>query len=342
VRGGKAEPRVSVLLPVRDAAEFLGLAVDAVLRQTLSELELVVVDDGSLDASPDIVIERGQRDPRVRLLRCPGSGLVAALNAGLQACRAPAVARMDADDVCHPRRLEEQLRHLDRHPEVGVVSCQVRLFPRSRLAGGYRVYEDWLNRLSTHDAMARERFVEAPLVHPTAMVRRHLLEEAGGYRDLGWPEDYDLWLRLFAADVRFAKLDRPLYFWREHSERLTRSDPRYTTDAFLRCKAHHLLEGPLAASPPLVVWGAGQTGRKLSRLLIAGGAAVEAFVDIDPGKIGGTVRDRPVVGPEELPSLLRRQPVVLVAVASRGARALIRHRLVGLGLVEGHDFWCVA
>ena len=133
-----------------------------------------------------------------------------------------------------------------------------------------------------------------------------------------------------------------MLFWREHPERLTRVDPRYSTDAFLRCKAHFLVAGPLADAARIVVWGAGRTGRRLSRLLIEAGRSIEAFVDIDPAKIGRTLRGRPVLPPDGLDSLLESGTVVLAAVASRGARQLIRSRLAALGLIEGDDFWCVA
>jgi len=339
---GMDDPLVSVVLPVRNGMPFLEAAVASLRRQTLSDLEVVALNDGSIDETGDILDRWAAGDPRVRVVHLPASGLVAALNAGLACCRAPVIARMDADDVSHPRRLELQLEVLERRPDVGVVSCGVKLFPRSEVAQGFRIYEEWLNGLRTHDDMSRERFVESPVAHPSAMVRREVLEHAGGYRDIGWPEDYDLWLRLFETGTRFAKVDRLLYFWREHQDRLTRRDARYSSDAFIRCKAHFLLRGPLAEDRRVVIWGAGRTGRRLSRYLSEGGARIEAFVDIDPAKIGRRLRNRPIVSFDALQDLLERGTVVLAAVASRGARDLIRDRLNALDLVEGRDYWCVA
>jgi glycosyltransferase involved in cell wall biosynthesis len=336
------DPLVSVLLPVRDGGSLLEGCLRSLQRQTVTDLEVVAVDDGSEDGSGELLDRWAAEDPRYRVLHLPRSGLVPALNAGVEACRAPLVARMDADDVSHPRRLELQLGLLRSRPEVGVVSCLVRHVPWQRVAEGFRLYEAWLNSLTTHDRMARERFVESPLAHPSALLRRRLLLEVGGYRDRGWPEDYDLWLRLFGAGVRFAKIQRLLYFWRERPDRLSRVGTAYTTDAFLRCKAHFLVAGPLAGTSRVVVWGAGQTGRRLSRHLLEAGGSVEAFVDIDPLKIGRTVRDRPVLAPEDLGSRLGTGTVVLAAVASRGARDLIRSRVDALGLTEGESFWCVA
>jgi glycosyltransferase involved in cell wall biosynthesis len=336
------ETLVSVLLPVRDAAPFLAGCMASLERQTMRDFEVIAVDDGSTDGSSEALDEWAASDLRVRVVHREHQGLVATLNAGLELCRSPFVARMDADDVSHPRRLELQLREMKELPWVGVVSSFVRHFPWHGVGEGFRVYERWLNSLVTPELIARDRFVESPVAHPSVLVRREVLQMAGGYQETEGPEDFDLWLRLIEAGVCFSKVDRYLYFWREHVERLTRVDGRYSVENFHRCKAKYLLSGPLAESRRVVIWGAGQTGRRLSKHLIRGGAPVEAFVDIDPAKVGSTLRDRPIIGVEVLPTLIDAGTVVLSAVSSRGARALIRERLEKIGLRETREFWCVA
>ena len=335
-------PAVSVLLPVRNARPYLADCIASLDRQSLADYEVVAVDDGSVDGSAEILDAWADRDPRVHVHHLQPSGLVAALNAGLEDCRAPLVARMDADDISHPRRLELQTQLLDAQPGIGVASCLVRHFRWHRVGEGFRIYEAWLNSLVTPGEIARERFVESPVAHPSVMVRRELLDRVGGYRDFGGPEDYDLWLRLLEWGVEIAKIELFLCFWREHGERLTRVDGRYSVENFLRCKARFLLSGPLASSRRVVVWGAGQTGRRLSKHLLRGGAPLECFIDIDPEKIGRTLRGLPIIGVEDLPAMLGGDTVVLAAVASRGARHLIREQLDGFGLVEGLGYWCVA
>jgi glycosyltransferase involved in cell wall biosynthesis len=327
---------------VRDAAPYLAVCMASLERQTIRNFEVIAVDDGSTDGSSKVLDDWAARDPRVRVMHREHEGLVATLNAGLELCRSPFVARMDADDVCHPRRLELQLREMKELPWVGVVSSFVRHFPWHGVGEGFRLYERWLNSLLTPELIARDRFVESPVAHPSVLVRREVYQMAGGYQETQGPEDFDLWLRLIEAGVTFSKIDRYLYFWREHVERLTRVDGRYSVENFHRCKAKYLLSGPLAKSRRVVIWGAGQTGRRISKHLIRGGAPVEAFVDIDPAKVGNTMRDRPIIGPEVLPKLIEVGTVVLAAVSSRGARALIRDRLEKMGLRETREFWCVA
>jgi glycosyltransferase involved in cell wall biosynthesis len=335
-------PTVSVLLPVRNGGRWLEAGLASLARQSLDTFEVIAVDDGSDDDSGKILDDRATRDPRFTVVHQPAEGLVAALNRGLERCRAPLVARMDADDISHPKRLELQSARFAVQPEVGVVSCLVRHFPSRNVAAGFRLYEEWLNSLVTHDEARRERFIESPVAHPSVMVRREVLTGVGGWRDVDWAEDYDLWLRCFEDGVVFTKIDRPLFFWREHADRLTRTDPRYSVPSFLRCKSHYLARGPLASSSRVILWGAGQTGRRLSKFLAEEGVRITAVVDIDPRKIGGTLRGIDVISPDDLPVHLAGDTIVLAAVASRGARGLIRTRLVELGLVEGRTFWCVA
>lgn len=338
------QPKISVLLPVYNAAAYLPQCLDSLGRQSFTQYEIVAVDDGSTDESAAILESAAAQDSRVRVSRCPHRGLIETLNHGLDRCQADYLARMDADDVAHPRRLELQIAALEAEGGPDIVSSLVAHFPRHSLGEGFRIYEDWLNSLVRHDDIYRERFIESPLPHPSIMARREDLVSIGGYRDMGWPEDYDLWLRLAALGKTFGKVSRVLYLWRQHEGRLTRTDSRYSVERFLTCKAHHLVEGPLAKSVPVLCWGAGQTGRRLSKHLKRFGAALDGFIDIDPGKIGKTLRGLPIHPPESLPELLATddRTVVLAAVSSRGARALIRRQLTSLELHEGRQFWCVA
>src|SRR3990172_5858266 len=337
-------PAISVLMPCYNAASTMDEAVESILDQTFTDLELIAVDDGSTDDTRRHLQSWAQQDRRVVVLPRSHGGLVDALQAGLSACRAPLVARMDADDRSSPDRLGRQFAALEAHPEVAGVGCLVEGVPSQDVRPGSQMYIEWLNGLVPREAIAREIFVESPLAHPSVVMQRSWLERVGGYQDRGWPEDYDLWLRLHLAGARFAKVPEVLVGWREHPVRATRTDRRYSVENFLRAKAHYLTLGPLVGRESLLIWGAGQMGRRLSKHLLRGGAPLRAFIDIDPAKIGRMRRGVPIVGVEELPSLWSSlaRPVLLAAVGSRGARGLIRTQLAGMGLVETQDWWAVA
>lgn len=332
-------PAVSILMPVRNEQQYLAAALRSVQKQTFTSWQLVVVDDGSCDATPDILAGFARQDRRIEVIRKAGGGLVAALNIGLAACVAPLVARMDGDDISHPRRLELQAGFMDAHPDVGLVASGFRHFPRSSLKQGMVAYESWQNRLQSHDSIMADLFVESPFVHPSIMTRRKILADLGGYRDMKWAEDYDLWLRMATASIRFARLPQTLFFWRDHPERATRTMDEYSVNAFRACKLHHLLNGRLKGVPSVTIAGAGLEGRAWQRQLAAAGISVSCWLDVDPRKIGRMLHGAPVVRPSELQ---KGHDLILAAIGVRGAREQFRKLVDEMGLRDGKDYICVA
>lgn len=334
-----AVPAVSVLLPARDAAATLAASLRSVRRQRFTDWECVVVDDGSTDDTGGIARSLASADPRFAIVSTGRDGLVAALNAGLARCRAPLVARMDADDVMHRDRLGAQVAALAVAPELFAVGTHVRIFPRADLAAGWKAYERWLNGIDSAAAVRAEAFVECPVVHPTLMLRRPELV-ALGYRDAGWPEDYDLVLRALARGLAIGVVPRRLLAWRDRPGRLSRSGEAYALPRFTAIKAAFLAERFLARTDRYVLWGYGGTGRALRRALLAYGKRPSHVVEVHPGRLGNTIHGAPVVAPEALRDL-PRLPLV-VSVARSGPRNLIRRALAEMGLRETEDFVCAA
>ena len=274
------------------------------------------------------------------MIHAPKRGIIDALNQGIDASRAPLIARMDADDISHPRRLELQAEIDAGAARIERMLSRIKMFPRHRLLGGLVRYEEWLNSLLSHDEITRDIFIESPIAHPSVMLRREDLIELGGYRERGWAEDYDLWLRYHASGKVFAKLPQTLVCWRQSEGRLTFTDSRYSVENFLRAKAHYLTRLFAKSNRPVIIWGAGKTGRRLSKHLIREGVLFEAALDIHPDKIGRKLRGRPIYAHSYVAE--RPDAFVIAAVSSLGSRALIREHLTGLGRVETRDFVCAA
>ena len=222
-----------------------------------------------------------------------------------------------------------------------MLGCQVHYFPDEIVAEGARRYEAWLNSLVTPEEHARDLFIECPLAHPTFMLPRALLEAAGGYRSRGWPEDYDLLLRLWRRGTRLAKVPEPLFLWREAPGRTSRTHPDYRADAFRRCKAHHLRHSYLAGDHPALVWGAGPFGKLLARELLALGTPLRGFVDLSPRRIGQVIYGARVLSQPEA-FQLRGQAFGIAAVGQSGARDEIRAAMAAAGWTETVDFCCAA
>jgi hypothetical protein len=188
-------------MPVRDGERFLGEALESVLGQTLTDLELIVVDDGSTDGTGAVLAEAARRDDRVRVLTQAAGGLTVALNAGCALVRAPVIARMDADDVALPDRLERQVAFLDARPDVALV-------------GGGIVLVDEAGREFDREPGHAELAGSNGLVHGAVAMRTEAFRGLGGYR-LDQSEDYDLWLRLEERSG-IATLDEPVIRYRFH------------------------------------------------------------------------------------------------------------------------------
>jgi glycosyltransferase involved in cell wall biosynthesis len=336
-----ARPAVSILLPAFDAAPTLPTALRSVRRQTMRDFECVVVDDGSRDGSLDCAREFAAADPRFVVVTQPHAGLVATLNRGLERCRGEFVARMDADDLMHRERLARQRAALEADPSLAAVGAHVRLFPRALLSAGLRDYERWLNRIATPRDVRAEAFVECPIAHPTLFIRRSVLSDAG-YRECGWPEDYDLVLRLLAAGHELGVVAERLLCWRDHPARYTRTSAACHPGSFPRLKAAFLATGLLAGSDAYVLWGYGQTGRALRRALLAHGKRPSHIVELHPGRLGNRIHGAPVVPPDALAELPSPRPPIVASVAGAGPRMQIRTALAALGLREPEDFVCAA
>jgi glycosyltransferase involved in cell wall biosynthesis len=203
-------PRVSVVMPVRDGARWLSEAIRSILDQTLSNFELIIIDDGSTDNSHDIIKSIARGEPRIRAMRQDRQGLVAALNCGLSECRGPLIARLDADDRAHPLRLRRQAEYLDCHPDVGLLGT-------------------WANQIDEHGSIVHAlkpptnsetlRILLTrtnPFVHSSVMLRTRDLRKVGFYRQaFEGAEDYDLWIRI-SEHATVANLPEYLVDYRWH------------------------------------------------------------------------------------------------------------------------------
>jgi glycosyltransferase involved in cell wall biosynthesis len=211
------DPKVSVIMAVKDGRGFLRQAIDSVLGQSFGDFEFIIIDDGSSDGTLPII--ENYADPRIRLLiNRDHLGLSASLNAGLNAARGEYIARMDADDVCLPERLERQVRFLDRHPRIVVLGTGIRLIDeQGRAIQDVRLPAD-------NDLIKWQLCFLNPIAHPSAMMRRAAVRQAGGYDPgLTHAQDYDLWWRLSAGN-QLANLSDILMLLRQHPGQVSQAN----------------------------------------------------------------------------------------------------------------------
>ena len=186
------QPLVDVLLAVFNAGATIREAIDSIRRQTVTRIRIIVIDDGSIDETPSILEDLARAEPRMLVLSKPNSGITDTLRVGLEHCRAPFIARHDADDLSEPDRFETELAYLDAHPDCVAVSGEARhidgnghpIGTIARMRAPDTANADWVPALEPY------------LIQPFLMMRRESLVAVGGYRPLSIAEDSDLYWRL--------------------------------------------------------------------------------------------------------------------------------------------------
>jgi glycosyltransferase involved in cell wall biosynthesis len=201
--------RISVILPVYNGQAYLHDAVQSILDQTSDEWEMIIIDDGSSDASTAYL--QNLSDPRVRWIRQENRGLPAALNRAISMASGDYLARQDQDDISFPPRLQKQAAFLDAHPDVGMVGAHAVIWEVNKET-------DRLHEHPTNDATIKFSLLfNNPFVHSSVMIRRSVIEEVGSYsedKSRQPPEDYELWSRV-ARKFKLANIPEVLIAYRE-------------------------------------------------------------------------------------------------------------------------------
>jgi glycosyltransferase EpsE len=249
-----AEKRISVLMGIYNCADTLPDAIECILKQTVTDWELILCDDGSVDDTYSVAKRyQKQYSDRIRLLKNEQNmGLNYTLNHCLAYATGEFIARMDGDDLCSADRFEKELRALEEHPEMAVVSTEMAYFDGSGIWG----YSHAIPQPQNMDFIKGTPFCHAP-----CMARREIINSIGGYTDdpkYLRVEDYDLWVKLYAAGHRGMNLQEPLYQMRDDRNAFARRKLKYrVNETRVICKAVRLLKLPvwcyLRAAKPIAV-----------------------------------------------------------------------------------------
>lgn len=333
------DSRISILMPVHNAARFLVDCLDSILAQTEAGWELWAVDDFSTDDSQAILSRYAEADARIRVLTNTEKGIIPALQCAFAHSRGNWITRMDADDLMHPDKLSllkaELLKVGPGHVSTGMVSY----FSDAALGDGYRRYADWLNGLVRECRHAEDLYRECVIPSPSWMAYREDLLRCGAFGSLVYPEDYDLCFRFFQQGLKIAGVPEVLHYWRDSPGRASRNDPNYAGVHYFELKMPWFFKLHFDPDRPLALWGAGKKGKALARDLSARG--IEFYwISNNPRKTGRLIYGKPILSVAaffEIPD-----PQVIVAVAAPDGQREIDSLFTARGLLKGKDvfFFC--
>lgn len=246
--------KISVLMGIYNCADTLGAAIESILCQTVTDWELILCDDGSADDTYAVADSyRRQHPQKIKLLKNEKNrGLNYTLNRCLEAATGVYIARMDGDDLCMPDRFKQELQVLEENLDIAIVSTPMEYFDENGT---------WATGKAIPRPQPKDFLYGTPFCHAPCMMRRQALVAVGGYTDdekFLRVEDYDLWIKLYAAGYRGINLSQPLYRMRDDRNATARRKFRYRiNEARVKAKAVRLLKLPawgyLYALRPILV-----------------------------------------------------------------------------------------
>jgi glycosyltransferase involved in cell wall biosynthesis len=269
-------PVISILMPARNAGEFIRQAIASVREQDFDAWELIVVDDRSDD---DLwkISEEFQADPRMRFyVNSLEAGIIPALDLAFRFSRGAYITRMDADDLMPPGKLSSLFELVKQHPKT-VATGKVQYFSDQRVSEGYNRYEGWLNSLVDSGTFYPEIYRECILASPNWMVSRRCFEQDFKFNELRYPEDYDMVFRWYQAGYSIRAATAVTHLWREHPNRTSRTSDVYQQASFFRLKTAWFIKLELKDAEKIQLLGAGRKGKLVAKKLMEENVAFDWF-----------------------------------------------------------------
>lgn len=316
--------KISILMPVYNAVPYLEECLESILSQTFSDWVLWAVDDFSTDSSAAILEAYAQKDSRIRLLQNTEKGIIPALRTAFAKSGGQLITRMDADDKMPAQKLELMHAAMEKAGPGHVATGLVQYFSQKGIQDGYRRYEQWLNHLVHEDRHYEEIYRECVIPSPAWMVYREDLLRCEAFGPNRYPEDYDLVFRFYQYGLKVLPIPELLHYWRDHADRSSRTMAQYANRSYFKLKVPWFLALDREADRPLVLWGAGNKGKRVAKMLQQ---AKEDFVWVcdNQAKIGLDIYGVRMQHYQTIAQM--EDPQVLVLVSNPEEQVLIRKQL---------------
>ena len=229
--------QISVIMPVYNAEKFLLQAIDSILQQSFADFEFLICDDCSSDNSPAILQQAAAADARIKIFRNKkNSGVTCSLNRLLQEASAPLIARMDADDIAMPKRLELQFEFMQNHPATAVAGGDLEIIDENNNILGMRYYSrSW-------QEIKKQMMCRSPLAHPSVIMRKSVIDQLGGYLEQPGCEDYYLWLRIAENGYELANLPETLLRYRLSANQIKQRNMKKSLLSTIRLQKKYIFK----------------------------------------------------------------------------------------------------
>ncbi|MBT8315333.1 MAG: glycosyltransferase [Maribacter sp.] len=305
-------PLVSILIPFKNTAPYLVECLDSIQAQEYKNWEVHAVDDSSTDNSWEIVAKYAKTDPRFKLIKNSGKGIIEALRTAYHRCNGELITRMDSDDIMPMDKIGTMVNLLIKKGQGHVAIGQVRYFSDQGISNGYARYEAWLNKITARGTNYAEIYKECAIPSPCWMVFKEDLKKCGAFEPDRYPEDYDLTFRFYENRLKCIPCNKVLHHWRDYDSRTSRTSEHYAANYFLDIKLHYFLKLEYDPGRPLVIWGAGTKGKTIAKSLIERKLDFNWICD-NPNKIGKNIYGKRLFHFQVLNDMKNPQNIITVA-----------------------------
>ena len=284
---------------VKNTAKYLEACLDSILSQTEQNWELIAVENNSKDGCLQILEDYKNKDSRIKVCRNKNGDLISALRLASTKVQGELITRMDSDDIMPIDRIEIRKGMLLKSGIGNVATGLVKYFSDDKEILGYKRYEDWLNGLMMNQSNYTQIYKECVIPSPCWMLYTSDFNKAGGFNRDVYPEDYDLCFRLYEQGINVLASKSVLLHWRDYDSRNSRTDLNYADPTFFPLKLEYFLRLDLNTDKKLVLWGLGDKGKTVSKMLIEASIDFQ-WVTTNPNKIGKNIYDKIIYHPDEI------------------------------------------
>lgn len=333
----EATPLISIIMAAKDTAPFLPACLDSIQAQTYPNWELIAINDHSTDATPEILADYAAKDPRIKVIHSVRSKLIPALKEGYQQVSGSLLNRMDSDDKMPHDKLEVMYNAWKMHGKGSIVAGGTQHFvDEGEVGDGFLRYDQWLNSLASEGRHYEQIYRECVIPSHCWLIHVEDFDRVGGFEPEIYPEDYDLCFRYYRAGLKIVAIDKVLHYWRDRSNRISRTWKEYKDNRYFDMKLRYFLELDRDDERPLILWGAGRNGKDMAKLLQAHDQDFRWVCD-NENKIGKDVYGVRMEHFEVVPEL--DNPQIISVVSSPTGREEIANKLHSWGKQVVKDYW---
>lgn len=334
------EPLVSIILAAKNTGPFLEACLDSVLNQTYTNWELLAINDHSTDDTPAIIKAYAQKDKRIKFLNSDQPKLIPTLQYGYARAKGSLINRMDSDDKMPDYKLQVLVDEWLKYGKGHVIAGGTKHFVDEGVVGdGFLRYEKWLNEVARTSSHYQEIYKECVIPSHCWIIHKDDLDAIDAFNPIIYPEDYDLCFRMYRAKLKVIGIDKILHYWRDRSNRISRTWEEYEDNRYFEMKLRFFYEIDRDQNRPLVLWGAGRNGKDMAKLLQSYKDNFHWVCD-NERKIGKDIYGVKMEHYNTVASL--KNPQIIIVVASPDGKIEIKEKLKSWNKKPVSDYWFFA